>query len=103
MSTLLPPPVIGSALQAPAVIRTTLAVGQGLSGPPGPDGSVNDYRHSQPSAAAVWTINHNLARDVSVALYTTGGVEFDAELVQTSPNQCVALLAAPAAGYARVI
>ena len=71
------------------------AVGQGPAGPAGPAGSVSDYRHTQASASAVWTINHNLARDVSVTLYTPGGVEFDAEIVQTSPNQCLALLAAP--------
>lgn len=87
----------------PAAIVAALSIGQGPAGPAGPAGSVSDYRHTQASASAVWTINHNLARDVSVTLYTPGGVEFDAEIVQTSPNQCLALLAAPAAGYARVI
>jgi hypothetical protein len=102
MSELLPPPVIGSALQAPAVIRTTLSVGQGLAGPPGV-GAFNDYLHNQPVASATWVINHNLNRNVSVSLRTTGGFEFQADLVQVSLNQVQALLAAPLAGTARVI
>ena len=102
MSQLLPPPILRSVLQPPAVIRSTLSVQQGLPGPPG-IGTVSDYLHNQAVASAVWIINHNLNRDVLVSLRTTGGVEFHADIVQISLNQVQALLAAPLAGTARVI
>jgi hypothetical protein len=95
----IPPPQIEQLVPPPVITETLL----GMQGPAGPAGAVSAYRHDQPVASATWTINHNLARDVSVALYTTGSVEFDAELVLVSANQCVALLATPQAGFARVI
>jgi hypothetical protein len=95
----IPPPQI-EQLVPPPVITETLV---GMQGPAGPPGAVSAYRHDQAAPSATWTINHNLARDVTVALYTTGSVEFDAEVVLTSDNQAVALLAAPLAGFARVI
>ena len=53
-----------------------------------------------PLTGTLTTINHNLNRPVSVTLYTTGGVEFDAEVVTVSTNQVQVLLDYPLDGYA---
>lgn len=47
----------------------------------------DSYVHTQAPAAAQWTINHNLNRRVSVAVYTPGGVERLAEVVSINNNQ----------------
>lgn len=77
---------------------------RGPAGPPGAGGGAADsYTHNQSSASATWTINHNLGRLPIVTLLTPGLVEFEAELVHTSNNQCIAYLATPLAGQARCI
>lgn len=75
----------------------------GVQGPPGPSGSAAAYVHTQSSASTTWTINHNLGFVPSVSLYTVGGVEFEAEVVNVSNNQCVVYLVTALAGTARLI
>lgn len=97
-----PPAQIRAVLQPPAQIRAQLAVGQGPAGPSG--AGLASFTHSQPSASAVWTVNHNLNRQPSaVTLRTVGGAEFEGEVLHTSLNQLLVLLAAPATGTAHVI
>ena len=60
------------------------------------------YVHTQSSAASTWTINHNLGFIPSVELFTTGGAEFDAEVVHTNVNTTMVYLVAPLAGSARL-
>lgn len=72
---------------------------------PGEDGGGGGsgvYEHVQASAAATWTINHNLGRRVDVTLLTVGGAEFWAEILHTSLNQTLVYLATPLAGRALV-
>lgn len=64
---------------------------------------IDGYTHTQASPASTWTINHNLGRRPLVSLFTTGGVEFEADVVHTSPNQCIASLAGAHAGTARCL
>lgn len=59
--------------------------------------------HTQASASATWTINHNLGRRPLVQLYTVGGVEFAAEITHTSVNQAVVTMASAIAGTARCV
>jgi hypothetical protein len=59
------------------------------------------YVHAQGAAATTWTVNHNLGFNPSVSLRTTGGVEFDAQVVHTSVNQTVITLKTALAGTAR--
>jgi len=72
------------------------------TGSPGPSGT-GGYNHNQESASNTWTINHNLGYRPTVALFTVGGVEFDAEVVHTSVNQCTVNLVTPMAGMARLV
>lgn len=61
------------------------------------------YVHGQAIASAEWTINHNLGFRPMISCYTTGGVEFEAEVVHVSENQALARTAVPVAGQARCL
>ena len=54
----------------------------------------------QASPAAVWTINHNLGRPVAAAVYSVGGMELEADVVNISANQTQVLFVSPTAGSA---
>lgn len=70
----------------------------GAIGPPGPAGGA-PYEHVQATPSDTWIVNHNLGRAPgAVRLVTTGGVEFDAEIVHVSANEVRVYLAAPAIG-----
>lgn len=69
-----------------------------LTTPPGP--VLNGYTHTQASAAATWTINHNLGRYPTVDVII-GGAVVDAAVVHASINQAVVSLNAAFAGIAR--
>jgi len=60
----------------------------GPAGPPGPSGSAASTFTQAFSAAAVWTVNHNLGRfPAAVAVRTTGGVIVDVAIQHVSVNQ----------------
>lgn len=59
------------------------------------------YLHDQAAASDMWTINHNLGFRPSVTLFTVGGVEFEAEIIHLSDNQCIVYIATSIAGQAR--
>lgn len=50
-------------------------------------GTLGVHTHTQETAAQVWTINHNLGFRPSVKLYTTGGVEYLADVTHLNANQ----------------
>lgn len=53
-----------------------------------PQGSIPRFVHTQSSASALWTVNHNLGdRPAAVAVLTAGGVEMDADVRHVSVNQ----------------
>lgn len=56
--------------------------------------------HTEASPVTPWTINHNLGRRVNVGVYTAGGVEVLAEVLQVSDNQATVTFDEPTAGYA---
>ncbi len=58
------------------------------------------YEHQQPSASTTWTINHNFGRKAVVALYSTGGAQVVAQVIQINLNQAIASFDTPMAGYA---
>lgn len=76
--------------------------GTGPQGPPGPAGSAG-FDFEQASAAASWTINHNLGYRPGVELFTTGGMEMVAEVTHVSLNQVVVSFVTPTAGFARLV
>lgn len=65
------------------------------------EGAGASYVHTQASASATWTINHNLGFRPAIDLYTVGGAEFIAEILHTSLNQAIVYLATSLAGTAR--
>lgn len=94
---------VGSSQNRVVVQRAQLRVAAvGVQGPAGP-GSNAGYNHVQGSASNTWTINHNLGYRPSVELFTTGGVEFEAEVIHTTVNQCIVYLATAIAGSARLV
>lgn len=64
--------------------------------------SFSTYRHDQTTASSTWTINHNLGRDVEVSVFTIGGVEMIATVIQISLNQVQVTFDSPYDGYALV-
>lgn len=84
---------------APVVVRIVVAGPQGPQGIPGG----TSYTHTQGSAAATWTINHNLGFRPVITLLSVGGVEIVGEVAHVSLNQAVAQFSAPVAGSARCI
>jgi hypothetical protein len=58
------------------------------------------YTHTQASAASTWTINHNLGVKPTVDVFSVGGVQVFAEILQVTNNQVQAFFDSPFSGYA---
>lgn len=58
------------------------------------------YTFTQPSPNATWTINHNLGRNPSVELLSTGGAEMDGDVIHINLNQIVVIFTSAVAGKA---
>jgi hypothetical protein len=80
-------------------------VAVGMQGPAGVSGSSSgaSYTHSQSSASASWTVAHNLGFRPVVAVYTTGGVEMEADVRHQSANVLTINFASAQSGYARCV
>lgn len=70
----------------------------GPEGPPGPPGLY--YYHDQSTASDVWTINHNFDAATACRVFTVGGKEMLAEVLNVSTNQIQVFFDSPTAGYA---
>jgi hypothetical protein len=81
-------------LQTPSISAVSVAE-------QGPPGTVPQYTHTQSSSSDTWTVNHNLGFRPAVTLLDSGGVEFSADVVHTSINQCIIYLASPTTGTVR--
>lgn len=89
--------VTGKDLSLPA----TVSLQVGVQGPPGPAGSSSFHvQHDQISAAAAWTINHNLGKRPNVSVFTVGGAEVWAEILHISADQLQIHFDVPFAGFA---
>jgi len=66
---------------------------------PGP-GPFEPYEHLQPSAAATWTVNHNLGHLPVVAVLNAAGAQVLAAVEHVSSNQARVELDSPMAGRA---
>lgn len=65
-------------------------------------GAAAAYVHNQPSAAATWTIAHNLGFKPAVELLNSGSQEIEADVVHQSINVCLVYFTTPTAGFARL-
>ena len=98
--TVQPASAIKLTLQPAQEISLALSVGQGpagVAGAAGP-GSIAPFNFLTP--ATTWTINHNQGRRVLVGLFSVGGLEMYAEVLQVSINQVLVTFDSPTAGYA---
>ena len=86
----------------PSVVISQVGV-QGPAGPTGPQGESAGFNFTQTSSSATWTINHNLGYYPAVTLYTSGGLEMEGEVLNTSLNQVVVYLATAISGSARLV
>ena len=94
--------VIGPGINTRAVINRAGAARVVLVGTQGVAGATStSYEHTQASAAATWTINHNLGFRPNVQLRSVGHVLIGADVQHPSTTQAVANLESPFAGYAR--
>lgn len=68
------------------------------------DGTTSNagYVHTQSTAAATWTITHNLGFIPSVELFNTGSQEIDGDVVHVSQNVTTVYFTAAVAGFARL-
>lgn len=81
----------------PSVIVTITQVSNTVT-----NGGAGGYDHSQVSASATWTINHNLGYKPNVQPFNTGGAAVVGEIIHTSVNQTVIYFNTAIAGFARL-
>lgn len=75
-------------LGATAPVTVTIGTFLPVPGPAGPSGSAGSrYTHTQASALATWTANHNLGYRPTVTVFSAGGVEVEATILHVSLNQ----------------
>lgn len=86
-----------------ALAEYTVSAISGLVAYPVPGGGASRFSHTQVSASAAWTINHNLGYYPAVQTRTTGHVVFQAKITHTSTNTAIIELTTPLAGYAECI
>jgi hypothetical protein len=89
--------------QTVEVVERVRILNTSVTGPAGPSGSAaGSYVHTQSTAAATWTINHNLGFNPQVAAFSTGGVEMRVEVLHPTTNQTLLLFINSTAGTARL-
>jgi hypothetical protein len=65
--------------------------------------ATRSYVHTQTTPQSEWIVNHGLGYKPSVSVYTTGGVEVEAEIVHISDYQLRVRFGSPQTGYARCV
>jgi len=74
-------------LGATAPVTVTIGTFLPVPGPAGASGNGARYTHTQATASAIWTANHNLGYRPTVSVFSAGGVEVEAEVLHVSVNQ----------------
>jgi hypothetical protein len=59
------------------------------------------YVHSQASASATWTVNHNLGYNPTCVVITSGGLQIEPEILHISTNQTIIYMNTSISGTAR--
>lgn len=96
--------ITATPTSTPVVVTNRDRVAVAAPGPQGPPGPVGPpggayLTHHQFTPASTWTIPHNLGRYVQVLLLDESGVEYFAD-VEQSTTQVSVTHPAPTAGYA---
>jgi hypothetical protein len=89
------------------VVNQTPTVTISAPGPQGPPGVFNPgdifYVHTQASASAVWTINHNLGGQPTAVVLDSAGTQCEGTFSYPSNNQMVITFTAAFSGTAYVV
>ena len=94
---------VSTTLQVAATnLQSEISIGTaGPAGPPGADGAAAAYhRHDQVVPSDAWVINHNIGSCPGCKVFSVGGREMQAEVVNVALNQVQILFDSPTAGYA---
>ena len=91
---------VAVTVEQPSVEVTVAGIGvQGPKGEPGSSGDIT-FDHTQSSASATWTINHNLGFKPDVEVRNSGGQVVMAEVLHVSVNQTLIYFSSPTTGSA---
>jgi hypothetical protein len=93
--------VISPTVQETRVVEQLIPGPPGPAGPPGPPGGTG-YTHTQAVAAAIWTINHNLARYPSVTVVDSAGTTVWGRVDYLSANALTVTFSASFTGKAHL-
>jgi hypothetical protein len=81
-----------------------LGIPPSIKGDKGDDGDPGDsasrYVHTQALASETWLVNHNFGFFPSASVFTTGGLEIEAEVQNLNVNQTEIRLSVAMSGYA---
>lgn len=66
------------------------------------DTSHEFFEFVQSTPLSTWTINHNLGFNPSVQVFSSGGLQVDAEIQNVTVNQTIISFISAFAGYARL-
>ena len=84
------------------IIPTVVVTAPGPQGPSGAAGSVF-YVHTQASASAVWTINHNLNGQPTAVVLDSAGTQCEGTFSYPSGNQMIITFNSAFTGTAYII
>ena len=78
---------------------------QGPAGPQGPAGSTTNvfYVHTQATASATWTVDHNLGGNPTAVVHDSAGTQCEGNFSYPSLNQMIITFSAAFSGVAYII
>lgn len=71
-------------------------------GPPGRDGLLTDYEQTFTDCEEC-IVNHNLGRYPILGIYSPGGAEMDAQVLNVTVNQLILYFSSPTSGRVRCV
>lgn len=81
----------------------TIQISEGMQGPQGDPGVVEEYVHTQSSASTTWTVAHNLGRKPLVTVLSPGNVEIRGDVTHLTDNTLVISFNTALTGVVRCI
>lgn len=99
--------VVEPVIQNITIVESTAQISVSAPGPQGPAGQFTPsdifYVHTQASASAIWTINHNLNGQPAVTVLDSAGTQCEGTISYPRSNQMVITFSAAFTGTAYVV
>lgn len=92
----------GEILVVQPIVPQVLVTAPGPQGPSGDPATVF-YTHNQPTASAVWTINHNLGGEPTAVVLDSAGTQCEGTFSYPSKNTMVITFTSAFTGTAYVV